>query len=279
MRTIIGHFGAAIVMVAVVAFPNSALANPLSWEGTSNASVDDSGYVEAVFEVRDVVRTKQPGSTASSSSSNLGSQPIALSPLRRWQAFIGTLPECVGDLGASEECRIPPADPARPDVVVPPLAAVTALAREVVLSLQLPDAGPRIGPDPHANEWDAAMVGFPLWLWTDGPRALTTTRDAYGVAFTLEAHHVATQFAMGDGHTLTCATTQAYPATTTPGTPSPVCGHVYEVASLPRGTYTVTATTVWDVRWSALGYSGTLPARMTASRDLRVGELQAVVVR
>ena len=203
----------------------------------------------------------------------------ALSPLRRWQAFIGTLPECVGDLGASEECRIPPADPARPDVVVPPLAAVTALAREVVLSLQLPDAGPRIGPDPHANEWDAAMVGFPLWLWTDGPRALTTTRDAYGVTFTLEARHVATQFAMGDGHSLTCATTQAYPATTTPGTPSPVCGHVYEVASLPRGTYTVTATTVWDVRWSALGYSGTLPARMTASRDLRVGELQAVVVR
>lgn len=203
----------------------------------------------------------------------------ALSARERWLSFIGTLPECQGDLRATAECMMPPADPAAPAAARPPLAAVRSLAREVVLTLQLPDAAPRIGPDPGVNEWNMAVVGYPLWLWTEGSRTLTTTRAAYGVTFTLQATQTATRFTMGDGRVVTCATTQPYPTSAEPGTPSPACGHVYETPSLPQGTYTVSATTLWDVNWSALGYSGTLPAQLTASRELRVGELQAVLVR
>lgn len=228
-----------------------------------------------------------PSDTASSLSGNRtvgavwspGSAMPELSAAQQWLVRISQLPECQGDLAASEECRVPPADPANPASARPPLAAVRDLAREVVLSLQLPDATPHIGPDPSVNEWNMAVVGYPLWLWTEGPRTLSTTRTAYGVTFTLTATQTSTYFTLGDGHSLTCATTQPYPAGTTPGTPSPTCGYRYQKASLPHGTYTVSATTGWSVQWAALGYTGTLPTSLTASRSLPVGELHTVITR
>lgn len=222
--------------------------------------------------------TRTSGSSSVAVTTTVSSAMKPLTPQQRWLAVISQLPQCQGDLGATAECQFVPADPATPAATRPPRAAVESVAREVVLTLQLPDAAPRIGPDPSVNEWNMAVVGYPLWLWTEGPRTLTTTRDAYGVTFTLAATQTATHFTMGDGRTVTCATTQPYPATAQPGTPSPVCGHVYETAP-QAGSHTVTATTLWDVRWSALGYSGTLPAQMSATRGVPVGELQAVVVR
>jgi hypothetical protein len=43
-------------------------------------------------------------------------------------------------------------------------AAAIAVAR-----LQLPKIPPGIGPSPDINPWKMAAVGYPLWLWADGP--------------------------------------------------------------------------------------------------------------
>jgi hypothetical protein len=43
-------------------------------------------------------------------------------------------------------------------------AAAIAVAR-----LQLPTVAPGIGPSPDLNPWNIAAVGYPLWLWADGP--------------------------------------------------------------------------------------------------------------
>lgn len=43
-------------------------------------------------------------------------------------------------------------------------AAAIAVAR-----LQLPKIAPGIGPSPDINPWNMAAVGYPLWLWADGP--------------------------------------------------------------------------------------------------------------
>jgi hypothetical protein len=43
-------------------------------------------------------------------------------------------------------------------------AAAMAVAR-----LQLPTIAPGIGPSPDLNPWNMAAVGYPLWLWADGP--------------------------------------------------------------------------------------------------------------
>jgi len=155
---------------------------------------------------------------------------------------------------------------------------VEALARQVIVRLRLPDPTPRIGPDPEDNEWRMAAVGFPLWLWTDGPRTVRAVETAYGVRFTLRADWVSTTFAMGDGRSRTCTATRPYPASAKPGSASPSCGYTYQRASLPDGSYRVTATTRWRISWSALGLSGTLPGTHAGSRTLRVGEVHSLVV-
>lgn len=149
------------------------------------------------------------------------------------------------------------------------------LARRLVVRLQLPKPTPQFGPDPEANEWNMAVVGYPLWLWTEGPRTVSATESAHGRTFTLKARQISTTFTLGDGHSITCKKTTKYKPTARPGSPSPTCGHTYQRAS--KDSYTITATTKWTVTWSVAGFSGTLPGTHSASRELKVGELQALV--
>ena len=159
------------------------------------------------------------------------------------------------------------------------VGTLSQTARSLIVKLQLPDPTPRFGPDPSVNEWKMAAVGYPLWLWTDGPTTLTSRARAYGITFTLRADWQSTTFDMGDGHQVTCTRTAVYPATTKPGRKSPTCGYTYLASSLPKGNYTVTATTNWRISWSALGQSGTVPGNHTGQWSLPVGELNALVVK
>jgi len=154
-----------------------------------------------------------------------------------------------------------------------------AMARTLVVRLQLPDPTPQVGPDPSVNEWKMAAVGYPLWLWTNGPRTVTSRVRAAGITFTLQATWQSTTYTMGDGHTLTCTRSTPYTPTVKPGAKSPDCGYTYQTASLPHGSYTITSTTNWRITWSALGASGSLPGTYSGSRTLPVGELNALVVR
>lgn len=157
-------------------------------------------------------------------------------------------------------------------VVTPPTQ------NEVRVALHLPDPTPHFGPDPDANEWKMLAVGYPIWLWTEGPRALTATATHQGLSMTLTAHQTATSFTLGDGHRLSCATTTPYPEhPTSYGRQSPSCGYRYATRSRPGHDYTVTATTHWRVTWSAGGRTGTLTTTHTGSRTLAVGELQALI--
>lgn len=167
-----------------------------------------------------------------------------------------------------------PTAPARPE-----RATVEQAAYRVLLEMKLPGSAPKIGPDPSSNEWNMAIVGHPLWLWTGDPAAKSATLTRYGATFTLHATRTHVTFDMGDGTTVTCTEMTPYGPTTEPGTPSPTCGHTYDRPSLPRGSYYVTATTHWSVNWAALGYTGTLPATTSHSVSIPVGELHALVNR
>ena len=152
-----------------------------------------------------------------------------------------------------------------------------ALARQLAVYLRLPDTPPRFGPNPDNNEWKMLAVGYPVWLWVDGPLTKSTTVSASGLTFQLTARRTGTTFTMGDGTTLHCSTTTPYRRDVTPGTPSPTCGHVYKKPSLPGGPYTVTATAHWTITWNVAGLSGTFPLNYSDSAQLRIGELQALV--
>jgi len=152
----------------------------------------------------------------------------------------------------------------------------SSIAQSLVVQLDLPDPTPHFGPDPKVNEWKMLAVGFPIWLWTGGPRTLSATETSSGVTFNLTARWRSTTFTMGDGRTVTCTAMTKYSNSVKPGSASPNCGYVYTNPSLPGGSYTVRATTNWDVAWSALGYSGVLPATHSGSRLLPIGELSAL---
>ena len=156
---------------------------------------------------------------------------------------------------------------------------VESVVRTLVARLRLPDSVPTFGPDPSVNEWNMAVVGHPLWLWVDTPDRMATSVSGYGITIRMDAKRSGVTFAMGDGSAVRCTTMTPYTESVEAGAPSPTCGYTYSKASLPKGSYTVTATAHWVIDWSAIGYTGTIPMNIADSRELPVGELQAVVVR
>lgn len=194
------------------------------------------------------------------------------------------IPECVVDvmyvcpspLDLAEVAAAAPAaseaDPA------PTFAETEAMVTRVLVQLEVPKPSIRLGPDPAVNEWNIAVVGHPLWLWTDEPATRSATVSAYGYDFDLSARRDSVTFDPGDGSAaITCASATPYPGgAAVVGQRSPDCGHVYTRPSLPAGSYVVRATARWTVSWSALGYSGTLPMPLTSMRRVPVGELQSI---
>jgi hypothetical protein len=153
-------------------------------------------------------------------------------------------------------------------------AAAIAVAR-----LKLPTVAPGIGPSPKLNPWNMAAVGYPLWLWADGPTHVGPISDSVaGLSVSLEAEVSSLTFRMGDGHTVNCAGT-GHPWTTAvePGTKSPNCGYSYTRPSLPDHNYTVAARANWAVTWTSNGQSGVINVPVVDTTELPVGELQVLV--
>jgi hypothetical protein len=145
----------------------------------------------------------------------------------------------------------------------------------------LPLRGPEIGMAPAPGS--TGLVGLPVWMWTAvtaetwGPVSATASVPGLSVTATASATRVV--WDMGDGGRVTCAN---------PGTPytravgesdSPTCGHRYSQPSSaePNASYTVTATTTWDIRWAGGGQSGQLSQTRSSSTSVRIGELQVLV--
>jgi hypothetical protein len=166
------------------------------------------------------------------------------------------------------------ASPAVP-AITPEQAAYVAVAQ-----LQLPTISPGIGPSPEMNEWDMAVVGYPLWLWADGPTHVgPVSQTVAGLSVSLEARVARVDFRMGDGSVVRCSGPGTAWSKAGAGKKSPTCGHTYEDPSLPKGSYTVVATAWWDVAWTVNGASGVITITMSSSTDLPVGELQVLVTR
>jgi hypothetical protein len=180
-------------------------------------------------------------------------------------------------------CGNPPTPPTAPQLrsdtfsgrgITAGQAAAIAVAR-----LQLPTVAPGIGPSPMLNPWNMAAVGYPLWLWPDGPTRVGPISDSVaGLSVSLEGEVSSLTFRMGDGHTVNCPGT-GHPWTTAvePGTKSPTCGYSYAKPSLPDDTYTVAAIANWAVTWTSNGQSGVINVPVIDTTELPVGELQVLV--
>ncbi|WP_167853951.1 hypothetical protein [Acidipropionibacterium timonense] len=125
-----------------------------------------------------------------------------------------------------------------------------------------------------------AAVGYPLWLSinNDSTHQHATMHFA-GQTVALDAIRTTIQFRMGDGNTISCATTTPWTPQVTPGTESPTCGYRYTKPSLPAGKYRITAVASWNITWTVMGQSGVVHVQKAGGKALPVGELQSIVVR
>lgn len=172
-----------------------------------------------------------------------------------------------------------PGQPRNP--AAPPRVTLTADQVAYVAFARLKLTAPKlmVGPPPSVNKWHMAAVGYPLWLWVAGTTDPAPVSDSVGGLFvSLDAHLSKVVFSMGDGTKVTCnGTGTAWGRWVQPGQKSPTCGHSYSEPSLPKGNYTITATTYWSVAWNVTGQTGVIPFVQSASTTLPVGELQVLV--
>ncbi|MDO5691849.1 MAG: hypothetical protein Q4G70_05110 [Pseudomonadota bacterium] len=154
-----------------------------------------------------------------------------------------------------------------------------AVARDILARLDLEAI--TLGMFPLGdNDVRLGFVGWNSWLWAESPSEkqwgpLSSSDSGSGITVTLRAEVDRVEWDMGDGGVVVCGKGTPWSASLTQGgknIASPSCGHVFE----RMGTYTVTATSHWNVQWSGAGQSGSLPFSLSRSASYLVGEYQAV---
>lgn len=149
------------------------------------------------------------------------------------------------------------------------------LAQRAIAAMRLRAIDIGIVPEPRPGS--VGIIGFPTWMWAQGPDDTTwgpVTRSVSAGGFTVTATAKVDRvvWTMGDGVTVVC---------TKPGTPyadsfgkasSPDCGHTYT----RTGRYTVRATSHWVVTWAGIGQSGTIPLDFTDTTAVTMGEVQVL---
>lgn len=162
-----------------------------------------------------------------------------------------------------------------PERVDPRVLAERAADQVAIPSVQL-------GTNPSAEQ--GAVVNVETWLWVDASswRPVSAQASAGSVVVTATAAPRRVVWDMGNGDRVTCEG---------PGTPydssrpssdqSTGCSYTYRTSSARArgGAYTVTATVVWEISWTATGAAGggslgTAPR--SQSVRLPVKEIQAV---
>jgi hypothetical protein len=152
--------------------------------------------------------------------------------------------------------------------------AVALTARQ---SIAMPT--PPISTSPSADDRLYTQVTTWLWLEEQWWTSYSATANAGNVSATVTATPVSARWDTGDGGGTTCRG---------PGVrwrrgmsdDATYCKHTYtrSSASQDDGAYTLSVTVTFEITWtSSVGAGGTLaPIDRTASRDVEVGEIQAV---
>ena len=141
---------------------------------------------------------------------------------------------------------------------------------------------PKIGASPclAAGAGCRGTVGVPVWLWVgDGDGELPTdSASAEAGTFDISATAKVTKvkWSLGDGQSTLCAGTESKYDVDRDGWSTPECG--FEHGWKKPGTYTLTATYVWQVAWTG-DETGSMTQDMSSTQQVTVGELQSVATK
>lgn len=163
-----------------------------------------------------------------------------------------------------------------------PRQVTTTVTREEVFEkavdkIQL--TPPTIGASPCLAAADGCMgtVGVPVWLWVeDGGELPSESAQASAGPFSVRAEATVSrvEWSLGDGQSTICTNAGTVFDPDVHGWSAPDCG--FETGWEKAGTYTMTATYLWDISWSG-DVNGSTTREMSSSQDVTVREIQAVV--
>lgn len=197
--------------------------------------------------------------------------------------------------GGGECGPIAPAAPAGgPAAPAPPpidwLAVARGIASDAAATIGIEAID--IGIVPEDIDGRVGLVGMPTWMWVENPSPETIgpmqrVVTSGPVVVTLNATMMAVGWDMGDGGHQLCpgALAPFTPYTDVAGdSPSPTCGYRYSRSSLrqPGEKFEVTATSTWQVTWTATtpagATGGVIPMARSSSTSIKVGENQVLVL-
>jgi hypothetical protein len=162
-----------------------------------------------------------------------------------------------------------------------PAVPPAVLAQQASRFVPAPAPAIQLNPPAGADH----LVNLESWLWVDpatwGQRSATASVP--NESATVVATPLSVTWSMGDGTTVTCRGPGIpYNPARPPDGQHTTCSHTYRRSSAgqPGQRYTVSATTTWALRWTAIGVvttSGTLPPLLrTSTTTVRVAEAQAI---
>lgn len=138
--------------------------------------------------------------------------------------------------------------------------------------------GIEMGSTPPMVSGRVGVIGFPTWLWAEnpspqtwGPISASVSAGGYSMSATAKAHRV--QWEMGNGDVVSCENPGTAWSESAGAAESPTCGYRY----LEDGRYNVQSVAFWDVQWSGLGQSGTVPLALFSRGEIEMSEVQVLV--
>lgn len=287
MRTVTGAVIAAFAMsVAAPAF--AALdATAQCPNGTGKNLARGSAKIKAQYCT---APTPTPTSTRSTPKVPVVDRPSGGLPAapskrvvsrERWQELMQNCVRGPNRDALSVECMaaLPGIAPEPGAAGPPPASPVTlAMVRESAMD-QITMGAPEIGASPCLASADPCRgtVGVPVWLWADDAAAslpsesATATAGPYSITATAKVSKV--KWSLGDGQSTTCQGTRTVFDPDVHGWSVPHCG--FERGWNQAGTYTLTASYVWDISWSG-DQTGSATQTMSSTQEVTVGELQSV---
>lgn len=120
-------------------------------------------------------------------------------------------------------------------------------------------------------------VGVPVWLWVgDGSTLPTDSASASAGPYTVnvEAKVREVKWSLGDGQSTICQGSGTAYDKAVHGWSAPDCG--FESGWSKAGTYTLTASYVWDVNWSG-SVTGADSQTLSSTQEVTVREVQTTV--
>lgn len=166
------------------------------------------------------------------------------------------------------------------DVAEPVVPDPAVLAQQAVSYMALVPISMGLFPTSVDQDRNAlGYVGWNMWMWVDRPSdatwgPITRSASAGGYTVTATAQVDRVEWDMGNGVVVTCGAGTRHPTMAVRNETSPDCGYRYE----REGSYTVTATTFWEVRWSGIGATGVILLQRSVSEQVVVAEVQVVNV-